>query len=177
MRGYAWIYCAHINVCTIAHIRAQYMLVDHALGAQHARICLHSMRGYAQSMRVYICAKYACVYMRKVCVHIYARIVCTLHILCAYMHAYLIYFWRIRTHTWRTDTASMRAYLVCVETLSRTLLKTKINYEYCQALFVKLITNLQRIINSRLCFSQKSSFKRMLTKQSKPTRSFAGTQY
>ena len=34
---------------------------------------MHSMRGYAQSMRVYICAKYACVYMRKVCVRIYAQ--------------------------------------------------------------------------------------------------------
>ena len=105
MRGYACIVCVDMRkVC----------------------VCI-----YALSMHAYICAKYACVYMRKVCVHIYARIVCTLHILCAYMHAYLIYFWRIRTHTWRTDTASMRAYLVCVETLSRTLLKTKINYEYC----------------------------------------------
>ena len=79
------------------------------------------MRKYAQrcaNMRAYM-RKYAhiCVSMRNVahiCAHtlrIYARIVC------AYMRAYLIFFWRIRTHTWRTDTAGMRAYSVCVETL------------------------------------------------------------
>ena len=110
MRGYACIVCVDMRkVC----------------------VCI-----YALSMHAYICAKYACVYMRKVCVHIYARIVCTYFAhMCA--HTLRIYarifnfFWRILTHTWRTDTASMRAYLVCVETLSRTLLKTKINYEYC----------------------------------------------
>ena len=129
-------------------------------------------------MRVYICAKYACVYMRKVCVRIYAhsmRILCaymrayfahtfahTLRILCAYMRAYfarilcayfahicahtlriyarivcaymrayLIFFWRIRTHTWRTDTAGMRAYLVCVETLLLRLSDEYIENRVC----------------------------------------------
>ena len=36
MRGYAWIYCAHINICTHPSI-----------------VCV---RIYAQSMRAYICA-------------------------------------------------------------------------------------------------------------------------
>ena len=126
MRGYAWIYCAHINVCThprivCVRIYAHSMRILCAyMRAYFAHTFPHTLRILLRILCAYfahICAHTLHAYFAHICAHtlrIYARIVC------AYMRAYLIFFWRIRTHTWRTDTAGMRAYLVCVETLVET---------------------------------------------------------
>ena len=87
------------------------------------------MHTSAHSMRAYICAKYACVYMRILCAYMraYFTHICAhtlrilLRILCAYMRAYFArilcaYFAHICAHTLRIYArivcAYMRAYLI-----------------------------------------------------------------